>query len=175
MIILLEGPDKAGKSSLAKMLSERLEIPIKKHSHCQSAQEAFGCAKQVLYEYKKELDRPTQIWDRFYYPSDLIYGPIVAGYEIPNALRVLYSTEIQQALSQYNTLIIHCTADPEILIERLKRDGDYYIEERHVREIVKGYRKFFETCLLPTITIDSSEISVNEMVSQAINAILRRI
>ena len=79
MIILLEGPDKAGKSSLAKMLSERLEIPIKKHSHCQSAQEAFGCAKQVLYEYKKELDRPTQIWDRFYYPSDLIYGPIVAG------------------------------------------------------------------------------------------------
>ncbi|MFW6028845.1 MAG: hypothetical protein ACOCRO_01185, partial [Halanaerobiales bacterium] len=131
MIILLEGPDKCGKSTLAKNLNNLLDIPIKKHSETGSAQEAAGSTIEVLSEYSGA----DEIWDRFYYPSDLVYSNIAGNYEISEPLKRWYKFNVKQQLMANDTVLVYCYAPIEKILNRLKDEPDHYVDERQLTSV----------------------------------------
>lgn len=170
MIILLEGPDKCGKSTLARNLSNLFDIPIKKHSETSSAQEAIGKAVQALAEHGPE----DEIWDRFYYPSDLIYGEIAGGYNIPPSLRRFYLSYVEPRLRHYDTVVVYCYAPIETIIHRLEKEPDHYVNAEQLRAIRSAYDELIYNDLnLPVIGLDSGSANEEEMMLDFYNQLLR--
>jgi len=69
-MIIIEGPDNCGKSTLAKSLSVMLDIPVVHEDVPQDLYPALRTLALMPY-------RPYQIYDRVTCISDLVYGPIV--------------------------------------------------------------------------------------------------
>ena len=171
MIILLEGPDKCGKSTLAKNLSSLLDMPVKKHSETGSAYEAVGRAVEVLDSYNGK----NEIWDRFYYPSDLIYGKIAGGYEISKALRGFYQSWVKGRLDFYDTVVVYCYAPIEKMITRLNAEPDHYVNEQQLREVKDEYDEMLLSASfsLPVIRLNSDLLNEEEMVIEFYNQLLK--
>lgn len=170
MVILLEGPDKCGKSTLAKNLSNLLDIPIRKHSETRSAQEALGSAVQVLNEYTGE----DEIWDRFYYPSDLVYGELVGDYTIPVGLRSFYLSYVEQRLQFFETVVVYCYAPIETMIKRLEEEPDHYVNAKQLKAVRAAYKEIVYSDIdLPVISLNSDLLSEEEMVTEFYNQLLK--
>lgn len=171
MIILLEGPDKCGKSTLAKNLSKLLDLPIKKHSETSSAQEAAGSAIEVLSDYSGG----DEIWDRFYYPSDLIYSNIAGDYYIPEALKKWYKWDVSEQLLAYDVILVYCYAPIEDILHRLEEEPDHYVNKDQLTEVVKEYRNivFNELQDFPRIVLNSGYLDEEGMVIEFYNQLLK--
>lgn len=162
MIILLEGPDKCGKSTFARRLSKKLNVPIRKHSETGSAQEASAKTLDTLQDYRGGIE----IWDRFYFPSDLIYGPIAGGYEIPKDIKSYYWEYVQEKLRRNRTLIVYFKAPKSVILQRLKEEPDHYVDEDKLKKIIDKYECVMDKVRLPKIELNSHELNAEEMVSE---------
>jgi predicted HAD superfamily Cof-like phosphohydrolase len=80
-IIVLEGPDNSGKSTLAKILSEAFNIPVK---HSEGREKYPG---EINERVKRYLDDPKPIiYDRHPVVSQLIYSLIVKNTKVDDDL-----------------------------------------------------------------------------------------
>jgi deoxyadenosine/deoxycytidine kinase len=128
--IILEGPEAAGKSTLAKRMSSMYGYEVVHFSYPKTDLE-----KKNMFDMYQELVYANNgvIIDRCWY-SEMVYGPIVRdGSNI--TLPQMYELE-KMIISQGGGMVIHCTAPIAKLWERFKRRGDDYI------------RQDFETLLL---------------------------
>lgn len=87
-MIIVEGPDGAGKTTLINRLSTDLQLPVAS-KFVKSSGEGSGTNDLFGEAYKDVvtmLDRPTMIYDRHPLISEYIYGPIVRGVLPPDFL-----------------------------------------------------------------------------------------
>lgn len=157
MIIILTGPDHAGKTTQASIISKQMQLPTFKTSVCKSKQ-LFDESVQNVIKTRRELDSvdmPVMFLDRFHYPDELIYTPIVE-----NRLSYLEpagNLYLQRWLQEQKTIFVVLTADINVLINRHRERGDYYISEEHLAQIYEQYEKFCADCQMPVIRIDTSK------------------
>lgn len=136
-MIILEGPDGGGKSTLAQALSEALGVP-RHHSGGppKNAQEIAQRHRRVLEALR---DRKPIIFDRVPAVSDPIYGPIIRGATPITHDMVL---ELRDALV---LPIIYCRPPISVLLR--VQDGHEVKEhetEEHVRGVMQHQQKIIE-------------------------------
>lgn len=126
MIYIVEGPDGAGKSTLAQQIkaaspgSEILHFGAPKNSV-----EADNYWKDYMYGIEKAADGRTIIFDRSWY-SDRVYGPVMRNRE---EMTLSHLTALEHAVrSCGGGLVIYCTGVQRKLWSRCLQRGETYIK-----------------------------------------------
>ncbi len=130
MYIVLEGIDKTGKTSLAKFLSEKLNMPIVK----------FSQPKEHPYvEYMRFLltDLRPVILDRFYL-GERAYGPVKRG---KSELSDDEIRNIEATMQAGNPFLIYCTSPAKRIRENFKKDGETYTTDDDIIPLKNAYQQ----------------------------------
>lgn len=145
MIIIFEGPDGAGKSTMIEAVKQQ-------HLNAGHAPESvqiwragpFPPDSDAWREYVLPLTSlyPSRDWlvliDRWHL-GELIYGPLLRG---QSRLSLEQRTWIEGYLRTFGAVMVHLTAREEELIRRLSDRGDDLIKAEHLPEILAGYAKY---------------------------------
>lgn len=136
-MIILEGPDNSGKSTLAAKLHRDLGIrvihSIKPSENWTSKMVYEHCLKQIAPQTEVAiLDRVTAI-------SEAIYGPICRG---ESALGN-YQTEALLDLWQRPYTVVYCRPDDETILDNQGREQMPGVLENHKR-IIEAYDRMME-------------------------------
>lgn len=155
MFIILEGPDGAGKSTLARnltyTLSQRYSTDsvtlLHKGPPTLPSLEEY---RAPLYDYIPGAGNHI-VCDRWHV-GELVYPPVL-GRESDMSLAIFRQIEI--FLHWQRAIIVHVTAKPEVLGRRLITRGDALIKNEMLPEILKNYKQALNMSILPVITTQS--------------------
>lgn len=150
-MIIVEGPDSSGKSTLVEKLKDRLHLvhikPIK-HGPPVDAKDLYERAKHILMEATKHQKNNT-IVDRFGLIGESIYGPVCRGkdmwVEIPDKKQEIFS-----AFNTLNPFIIYCRPPANIIANLANHEVKSYDTPEHLKTlkknqalIIKSYDNYF--------------------------------
>jgi thymidylate kinase len=144
--LVIEGCDGVGKTTLAQQLAVRHGFSV---VHSPRTPDHLNLASR----YREILSGPGRIlFDRCFL-SELVYGPLNRG-----CSRITWSEAIDLAetVVARDGLLVHLTAPPTVIHQRLlTRDGEA-ISLNEVAELVTGYSRVFTTLgdYVPVQTFD---------------------
>ena len=166
MIIIVEGIDRVGKTTLCNILSKELDIPIYKHS-------------QKVMQYSamdnvNETDKMLQlldicditdidiIFDRFHF-SDYVYGIRERGYESDNATKLFRL--LDEKLYSMNAIIIH-VVPVDINWSSAQHGSDLFLYDRLMR--VCATLSKTKICTCDYNSIDNTVKKIKEIYNETI-------
>ena len=133
--IIVEGPDGAGKTTLVAQLLDAFHS-LQQVKLFDSSGPRDGEHIRCRYEEIQQMAFPsgiTPLFDR-YYPSELVYGPMLRG-EV--ALNEQFVQQLAEEIRD-NGLMIYCRPPLETILERVGSDQMAGVHD-HLVEIVKQY------------------------------------
>lgn len=136
-MIILEGPDNSGKSTLAARIKRDLKIPV---IHSQKPSEDW--TSRMVYEHCLKQLAPRMelsILDRVTAISEAIYGPICRG---ESALGN-YQAEALLDLWQRPYAIIYCRPSDETILDNKGREQMPGVLENH-KKIIEAYDRVMD-------------------------------
>lgn len=133
MLIVIEGVDKAGKSTLANKLSELLSWPVV-HFGKPGPDPALEYIK-----FLQDLGTKNIICDRFY-AGELVYGPLLRGKQVLTPLQVV---TIERQIRAHLGIMIHVNPPFNIIEERYHKLGDDLIT---LPQNKRAYEMFNTVC-----------------------------
>ncbi len=163
MFIVLDGPDCGGKTSLAKGLGAVLGIPVHKLVAPRNQGELLTDIKELLLDLV-----PTPcIFDRWRYPTDKLYSPIVEG---RTSISEEYEEPILEAFKRNNVFLVYVYASPTILLARynrysLEERAEDYIKGEQLLTIAESYQKEMQRLRglgVPVLFVDTSYLAPEE-------------
>jgi thymidylate kinase len=165
MIIVFEGVDGVGKSSIAKKLSEKLGFPVIKGSSFEQAK----CTRDELFNkfYDMLFDYDDLILDRYIH-SNVVYAPLYEDFAMISKGELRF---LESQLELYDAIVIYLKADPEIIKQRLQKRGDEYISADKIEEISQRYDEIFGETNLKHYVIDTGKYSVDEIVEMILELV----
>lgn len=150
MVIILEGCDKCGKSTLAKVLSEKTGYPI---VHFGAPKDRKEC-DEMFDMYRDYLGTHDDvILDRSWY-SDLVYGPIFRGRPSMNNAQVAM---LERIVSRKGCVLYHCYDSAENIMKRVGEQGDEYTTAETVQNILDCFSMVMSS-VYPTIQLRQFKI-----------------
>lgn len=132
MIIILEGCDKTGKTTLAEYLRDKHKYEIVKCS--QPKGDPF-----LEYIHKLKKAGKNVVFDRFHLGEE-VYGPIYRG---KSGLTKDSFASIEDYANKLGAVMILCTDTPQHIINRFKTENETFTQEKDVRNIVDTYAQLF--------------------------------
>jgi len=143
-VVILEGVDKTGKTTVANDLRNILGWPIIKHSQPKPPVTAYE-------EYNATLDRVTEpfIADRFHL-GEAVYGPLYRGTQTP-ANDVVIPFEMR--LHVRGALLIFMTDKAEPIKARWREHKEDFAQEDMLRKMLLAYESEYEASLLPKLRL----------------------
>ena len=132
MIIVLEGPDLAGKSTMAKALKQRMPYSVI------LKQGPPRDGRSILETYLLPIEtfnRETLILDRWHV-GELIYGPLLRGKSLLTGQQADY---IDMVLQTYGAYFFHVSAPLNVLQDRYDMRADDLIKRDQLQDIQLGY------------------------------------
>ena len=154
-IILFDGPDKVGKSSIAKELSKVLDIPYFKFTkHDYWAKKEYELATKFDQPFLAELLRMTGyslIIDRGY-PSEYAYAPVFDR-ELDEKLIL----DLDDMFSKLNTTIVICTKGNIV-----EHDEKAPIEKQD--KLIERYKDFYNNTKCNKIYLETSLVDLDKQI-----------
>lgn len=146
MIIIVEGPDGSGKTTLAEKIARQSGYTLLHRSQPKSEEEKRNMMAEYLHVIKSGKN---VVMDRCWY-SEMVYGPIMR-----DATCIDYPEmyELERLLCKKGAILIYCTDAPEVLWSRCQRRGEDYILDFSTHEaICKAYDKLMNVPhLIPVV------------------------
>lgn len=130
-MLILEGPDCAGKTTLLKELIARTIKRLSSDGSLASiVVQHFGLLPDSWDYYKDYLDRISvdRVSDRFHF-SELIYGPVLRGQVNPKFDQIRREMVLMELLTT-GSYVVYCRPDSPVLVRRYlaKKEGDEVLE-----------------------------------------------
>ena len=123
MIIIIEGPDGAGKTTLAEKISKQTKYPIRHRTKPANEEEK----KLMMAQYLQDIKAGKNfIFDRCWY-SEMAYGPVMRDNSVITYPQMY---ELEEALAKVGAIIIYCTGPKTSLWTRAIKRGEDYITSR---------------------------------------------
>ena len=189
--IVIEGPLRVGKTTLARILAERLHArriydcednPFLAEFYAEKAGAAFRAQMYFLMERQKRMreglaaEAPGSVISDFLMEKDRIF----ANLNLDDAELKLYERYYESLTAELPQpdLVIYLQAKPEVLRARIakkKAAEESRIAPAYVEEVTRAYEHFFfhyESADL--LVVDTSEIDFVER-SEDLQALLRRV
>lgn len=138
MIIIIEGPDGSGKTTLANKLSEQTGYPIEHRSKPETEEE-----KKKMYDMYLQMCKSKRnvILDRCWY-SEIVYGTVMRD---ASMISIYDMYALEKQLSKVGALLIYCTDTESALWRRATKRGEDYITSRDdFRSICEQYNKLMD-------------------------------
>ncbi len=155
MIIIVDGPDGSGKSTLIEKLLMSHPGSHKVHFGTPADDAAAYAYWEVYAQAIKEAGTASVvIFDRSWL-SDMVYGPVMRGRQEMTALHA----EMLEGMvvSHGGGLVIYCTAPTRTLWMRCNSRGETYIKSiEQLDEIASLYIPVMKNCSLPVIRYDTA-------------------
>ena len=189
--IVIEGPIRVGKSTLAKVLAEQLHArrifdaddnPFLTDFYDEKPGSAFRAQMYFLYErYRRLLDTrpesdPAPIVSDFLFEKDKIFAYL----NLEDEELKLYERYFEMLAPSVPTpdLVIYLQAKPEVLRKRVTKKGDpaeTQISPEYVEAVANAYEHFFfRYSGANLLVVDTSEIDFVER-NQDLQELLRRL
>ena len=131
-IILLEGCDGAGKSTMAKLLQKLTGYEIVSGSNFELAEKGAD----YMFEFLRELsNRQNIIVDRSWL-SNYIYARLYDK----NSMTDAQFEELTRMFDEKSIMIV-LTASLDVLVDRINKRGDDYIKTDEIQPILENYLK----------------------------------
>lgn len=138
MIIIIEGPDGSGKTTLAKQIADQTKYPIVKRNKPETEEERLGMLEDYLQIIKSGKN---VIFDRCWY-SEIVYGTVMRD-ESMITYHDMYGLE--KAAAKSGALIIMCGGPTEALWKRCRTRGEDYITQKEdFVNICKGFQELVD-------------------------------
>ena len=123
MIIIIEGPDGSGKTTLAEKLSRQTKYPILHRTQPKTDEEK----KLMMGEYLQTIrSGKNMIFDRCWY-SEMAYGPVMRDASVISYPEMY---ELEEQLAKCGAIIIYATGPKAALWQRCQKRGEDYITSR---------------------------------------------
>lgn len=127
-MIIVEGPDGAGKTKLIQRLSLNLEIPIKPRVVSSDTEMLVDLQEWVNEDLHEGLKRA--LYDRHRLISEPIYGPVLRKEMQPGFADARWLRNRQQTLRQIQPYVIFCLPPLEQVRENVfKNDENWVVQE----------------------------------------------
>ena len=124
-MIVAEGADGTGKSTLVEMLAHDTKLPIAPklvNSDTQVREGESSLVQSVEKDIVKGLS--AQLYDRHPLISEMIYGPPMRNGFRPGFEDYRWLRRQQQRLRRYHPLVIFCLPPLDEVVENVKRDNN---------------------------------------------------
>lgn len=146
MIIIIEGENKCGKSTLAREIMSNFKFNYLKFS--QPKKDPFIEYMEAL-EYIEKLDGDW-IFDRFYL-GEMVYGPL---YREKAGLTLKQQRAIEKRLHEMNTVIFYCVNDIEKIEKMFIEDGEEFAEKEKIKKTLELFGEQIESIkdIIPVYT-----------------------
>jgi hypothetical protein len=159
MLIIVEGPDGAGKTSFVKQLNH--ELDGRKDTRRRFQLHAKPPVSHPLDEYVKPLlhARPLQhvtLCDRWHW-GEVVY-PIVLRRKTQMDAGVLRYIEL--FLRSRGAVIVHLNPSVELLTQRIDMRGDDFVHVSQLPRLRAEYNLVHERSLVPTLVGPSASLAV---------------
>lgn len=171
MLIIIEGPDGAGKTTLAKQLEEHLAFGVLLHRGPPE--------RHPLYEYETSLYfyeryRPGKdahvVCDRWHL-GEVVYPQALSRKSLLNPASLWH---IEMFLESRGAFLVHLTDETALLQDRIARRGDNLITPDQVGELRVAYTAAVQRSRLPKVQLytshDLTQAKVWEVTQLIINA-----
>lgn len=147
-VIVLEGCDGTGKTTLAATLAKRHGFRVVRSGRIADAN---GLAER----YRAALDLPGRIALDRSFISELVYGPLREG---RSRLTPRQAAELAFVLADRGGLLLHLTGRPEALAARLRARDGYSPDLDRIGALVRAYRDVFTGLAdaAPIVTADTT-------------------
>lgn len=156
-ILIVEGSDCSGKTTLINQLSKLLNFQVTKGSSFELSQ----CTNEQLFEKFSEMTKLNEtIFDRFIY-SNLCYAPLYKDFAI---ITDEQRQEIESKI-QDRAIVIYLEAELETLTQRLQLRGDDYVTVDRLSSIKEKYEEVMSETGLTTLRFNTTYQSTDEIVT----------
>jgi hypothetical protein len=141
MMIIVEGPDGAGKSYLVKQLSHDLVIP----QHERAVRDRLGphdpegtsLWQWAYHDVTTWAAQPMSLYDRHPLVSEYIYGPIVRGQSAPGFNHP--SAHGLRRLMEQRCLLVLCLPPHDTYVENLRKEEQMEGVDEHALQLYGLY------------------------------------
>lgn len=147
MIVIVEGCDKAGKTTLAQTLAGQVDL-FYYHATISTETNLFEKYADII----RSINRPT-ITDRFY-PSELVYGPLIRGH---SRLNISQFRKLNKMIQIRGGCFIYCFAARNIIAARFTNEEEDYLPVSLIPETLRKYKRLITIAKenLPVFTYNS--------------------
>lgn len=156
MLIILEGPDGAGKTHLAQRLIERIKAaqpgapePEYIHKKRPTATNFLAEYLQPIADYRPRADR-TVILDRWHL-GELVYPEMTDRQTLATAVEFRY---LEMFLKARGALVVHVTTEPTTILQGLAERPEHDSLEYRVLEQHAAFGRALKSTNLRSITYD---------------------
>jgi thymidylate kinase len=153
MIIIIEGPDGSGKTTLAKKIAEQAG-----YEYLHNVQPEYdGHDASMVQMYEDLIKSHTNlVLDRAWY-SEMAYGPTMRDHSsisYPDMYR------LEELVAKKGGMIIHCTDSVNILWKRCQKRGeDYIIHKADFVDIVEAFNEIMSVPhIIPVVKYDYKDL-----------------
>lgn len=163
IILILEGVDNAGKSTLAEALRKVISGLAVKITDIPKIGEDADREKIKAYYWAMlniqdgfDADRwgeTNLIFDRFF-PSELVYSKVKRNYEAGEDPEY---TILENALRNRKHLIVYCDPGLDTIKDRLASRGDDYVVPEDIDELYARYEALFGVLDLNVLKLDTTQ------------------
>ena len=155
-LIILEGSDGSGKSTIAARLEKETGFKLEHHGPVSSYLEG-----KMQYFHEAYRINESTIKDRFYF-GEAIFAPLYRGYDGSE-----YFESLEDLLMErFDVLLVLVTAPYEIIIQRINERGEDFVEPEHFKICYDKAREVFNKSKLPKIIVDTHNDSLTNNVEK---------
>lgn len=166
MIIILEGPDGGGKTTLAETLRQRLQDDRMTHTVKHGPYKGVS-AEDLCKIYFRSMSQALTyddhvIMDRSWL-SEPIYGDVYRGGQ--NRVDVQRKRMLERVAHSRGAVVIRCQPDIDTCIDTFKRrmDVEYLDNIEQLRAVYDGYEAMFMHTSLPVIHYDYEHNALEDL------------